>query len=54
MKYCNKCKREFETEEDTCPICGAMLIDVSKNEQNEINEDEAAEIISTMMITGIL
>ena len=26
MKYCNKCKREFETEEDTCPIGGATAM----------------------------
>ena len=51
MKYCDKCNQEFEIEESICPICGATLVDVTND---EINEYEAAEIVSTMMTTGIL
>ncbi len=51
MKYCEKCRINFETAEYTCPICGAELIDISSDESNEY---EAAEIVSTMMTTGIL
>ena len=51
MKYCQKCIKEFETEESVCPVCGKNLVDI-QNEEN--NEYEAAEIISTMMITDIL
>lgn len=51
MKYCEKCRNSFETAEYTCPICEAELIDISNDEDNEY---EAAEIVSTMMTTGIL
>ena len=51
MKYCEKCRNSFEIAEYACPICGAELIDISDDEGNEY---EAAEIVSTMMTTGIL
>ena len=51
MKYCDKCKKELETKKDPCPICKA---DFPNNERDVTNEYEAAEIISTMMTTGIL
>ena len=54
MKYCEKCRNKFETEEDFCPICKETLIDIPNDESDEINEYEAAEIVSTMMIMGIL
>ncbi|MGN0482341.1 MAG: hypothetical protein ACI4HI_02195 [Lachnospiraceae bacterium] len=54
MKYCEKCKRKFANEEEKCPVCGTKLIDISDDKNDEINEYEAAEIVSTMMTTGIL
>lgn len=54
MKYCEKCKKEFDIEKDGCPICGKQLTKNSKAQNEEINESESAEIVSTMMITGIL
>ena len=52
MKYCKKCKKEFDTEKNECPICRKQLTEKTQNE--DINEYEAAEIVSTMMITDIL
>lgn len=54
MKYCLKCKKKFDTADELCPNCGAKLYEISKDAGDEMNESEAAEIISTMMITGIL
>jgi len=54
MKYCEKCRKQFEVEENICPTCGAMLENIPNGESDNINEYEAAEIISTMMTTGIL
>lgn len=54
MKYCKKCKKKFNTENELCPNCGTKLHEMSHDDSNEINETEAAEIVSTMMITGIL
>lgn len=54
MKYCKKCNRNFENENEKCTVCGIKLVDTSDDKNDEINENEAAEIISTMMITGIL
>lgn len=48
MKHCDNCNKDFDTEEQTCPICGAELRDTSSD------ETETAEIVSTMTITGIL
>ena len=48
MKRCNNCNKDFDTSEQTCPICGATLQDMSPD------ETETAEIVSTMTITGIL
>lgn len=53
MKYCEKCKKEFNMNENVCPVCGNKMIDVKVAEDNE-NEYEAVEIVSTMMLTGIL
>lgn len=25
MKYCEKCKKELDTEDEKCPICGKKL-----------------------------
>lgn len=36
-----------------CPVCGELIC-ISSGENEENNEYEAAEIVSTMMITGIL
>ena len=51
MKYCDLCCQEFEAETSICSICGATLVEIP---QSETNEYEAAEIVSTMMTTGIL
>ena len=54
MKYCLNCKKKFDTEDESCPICGAKLNDIPQDDTYETSETEAAEIISTMMITDIL
>lgn len=54
MKYCLNCKKEYDLEEVLCPNCGEKLCEMSQDADDEMNENEAAEIISTMMITGIL
>lgn len=54
MKYCKKCKMKFDTEDNLCPSCGAKLYEMPQNDGEEINDNETAEIISTMTITGIL
>jgi rRNA maturation endonuclease Nob1 len=51
MKYCDKCKKEFETDNVICPICGNELQEIEQENNNEL---EVAEIVSTMMITGII
>ena len=48
MKHCDICNKDFNMEEENCPICGATLHDMSPE------ETETAEIVSTMTITGIL
>lgn len=45
MKYCKKCKKEFDAEKDECPICGKQLTENSKSQNEDINEYEAAEIV---------
>ena len=47
MKYCERCKKEFNIEEQQCPICGEDLV---KNEDN----DATAETVATTTILGIL
>lgn len=54
MKYCEKCKSEFENEREKCPVCGAKLISIADDKNDEAKENETAEIVSSMMITGIL
>ena len=54
MKYCEKCRARIETQEFACPVCGEILVDIPADESDAINEYEAAEIVSTMMTTGIL
>lgn len=54
MKYCLNCKKKFDTEDKLCPICGTKLCEMPQDADNETEENETAEIISTMMITGIL
>ena len=54
MKYCSNCKKKFHTEDELCQNCGAKLYEMPQDSGDEMNENEAAEIISTMMITGIL
>lgn len=54
MKYCLSCKKKFDTEDEMCPICGSKLCEMPQDDDRELKENECAEIISTMMITGIL
>ena len=51
MKYCQKCEKQFETEEYICSTCKETLIDIPND---EVNEYEKAEMISTMITMGIL
>lgn len=51
MKYCTHCQKTFDSDEDLCPVCGTLFIEMP---QDECDESEDAEIITTMMITGIL
>lgn len=51
MKYCAHCKRKFDVEQDACPICGAKFAEIG---ETEALEQETAETVSTMTITGIL
>lgn len=36
MKYCEKCEKQFETEDYICPIYKEMLIDIPNDEINEV------------------
>lgn len=54
MKYCEKCRKKIDVRENECPICGNQLTKTSESQNEELNEYEAAEIVSTMMTTGIL
>lgn len=54
MKYCLNCEKKFDTEDELCPNCGVKLCEMLQDADDKMNENEAAEIISTMMITGIL
>lgn len=49
MKYCRKCKKEFDTEDVKCPLCGADLI-----EEDTGSDDETAETVAVMTILGFL
>lgn len=40
MKYCEKCKKEMNTEKDKCPICGGELVET-------LNDEDAAIIVAT-------
>lgn len=54
MKYCLNCKKKFDIEDELCQNCGSKLKEMPQDDGDEMNKNEAAEIISTMMITGIL
>lgn len=54
MKYCLNCEKKFDTEDNLCPNCGAKLNKIPQDDVDEMKENEAEEIISTMTITGIL
>ena len=49
MKRCNRCNKEFDAEENVCPICGSKL-----QEETDKEEPGADVIVSTMTWTGIL
>ncbi|MEG0296589.1 MAG: hypothetical protein RR620_07685 [Clostridium sp.] len=50
MKYCKKCKKEFDVEDKKCPICGKkldkILSDKEKEEIQKQNDDYT--VIDTM------
>lgn len=48
MKYCFRCKKEFDTGKNTCPVCGEEL------KETEENEEDVSEIVATMTTLGIL
>lgn len=54
MKYCEECGKEFETEDMICPVCNGKLDESLDNTEDATNEYEAAEIISSMMMNGII
>jgi len=48
MKYCVKCQKEVETNEEKCPICNEQHTEINKEEEvDQITEDEVATIVST-------
>ncbi len=47
MKYCERCNKEFDTEQLQCPLCGDDLV------SNE-DDDDTDEIVATMTILGLL
>lgn len=47
MKYFEKSEKEFNTEKQKCPICGADLIETEA-------DDTTAEMVVTMTTLGIL
>jgi len=40
LKYCEKCKKEFEIEDEKCPVCEGKLKEV-------LSDEDAATIVST-------
>lgn len=54
MRYCSNCRKKLDKEEERCPDCGALLREMPPDADDEMQESKAAEIISTMTITGIL
>lgn len=40
MKYCEKCKKEFDTEDEKCPVCEGKLKEI-------LSDEDAATIVST-------
>ncbi len=55
MKYCKNCDKEFDTEKNSCPVCGKKLVISTKDGFDDNSDDEVtAEIISSTTITGIL
>ncbi|MEA4964711.1 MAG: hypothetical protein VB055_02655 [Oscillospiraceae bacterium] len=49
MRYCPKCKIEYDTEKENCPVCGEKLADLGENE-----EICTEEIVATMTTIGLL
>lgn len=49
MKYCDTCRKFFETDEDVCPVCGNELQD---SEGPQGPDDD--EIVSIMPLIGLL
>ena len=52
MKYCPKCKKEFDTEAESCPVSGEKLLDWREDEgKDELDE---GEIVAVMTTIGLL
>lgn len=51
MKYCPKCKKEYDTKNDICPACGEKLIDWKANESKDELDD--GELVAIMTAIGL-
>ncbi len=40
MKYCVKCKKEFDTEDEKCPVCEGKLTEI-------LSDEDVTTIVST-------
>lgn len=49
MKYCDQCRKLFETDEEACPVCGNDLRDSGGSQKQDDDE-----IISIMPLIGLL
>ena len=47
MKYCNKCRKEIDTDQTVCTYCGCKLQEVPEDN----SDDETVKVVSTMTIT---
>lgn len=32
MEYCKKCKKEIDTQDEKCPVCGEKLVEILSGE----------------------
>lgn len=48
MKFCETCKEEFDTKENTCPVCGGDL------KESVIEDEDISTTVAIMTTLGIL
>ncbi|MDD3780392.1 MAG: hypothetical protein PHX26_10115 [Proteiniphilum sp.] len=48
MKYCTKCKKGFNTEEENCPVCGKKLLDRGNNKEDGFDEGEFVAVMTAI------